>query len=106
LGRPRHSRCSEAGSGACRTVLDGIPLAWTGYILLIDGIVFMLRGSSWATNRREFVFLALVSVPLWVVFEGYNLPSKTGTSTCPKISSSATPGAWAFATISPGLPDS
>ncbi len=50
------------------------PFAWTGYILLVDGIVYKLRGSSWLTdNRREFVFLAIVSIPLWVVFEGYNL---------------------------------
>ena len=50
------------------------PFAWTGYILLVDGIVYKLRGSSWlTTNRSEFVFLAIVSIPLWVVFEGYNL---------------------------------
>src|SRR5688572_18364726 len=50
------------------------PFAWTGYILLLDGIVYRLRGSSWlTTSRSEFVFLALVSIPLWVVFEGYNL---------------------------------
>jgi hypothetical protein len=50
------------------------PIAWTGYIVLIDGYIFSKRGSSWLTaNRREFVFLALVSIPLWLVFEGYNL---------------------------------
>ena len=36
---------------------------------------------------REFAFLALVSIPLWLVFEGYNLSSATGsTSGCPKTS--------------------
>jgi hypothetical protein len=50
------------------------PFAWTGYILLVDGCVFSARGSSWlTTNRREFLFLAAVSIPLWVLFEGYNL---------------------------------
>jgi len=50
------------------------PFAWTGYILLLDGIVYRLRGSSWLTaNRGEFVFLSIASIPLWVVFEGYNL---------------------------------
>ena len=50
------------------------PIAWTGYILLLDGIIYKKRGSSWLMNhRREFVFLAAVSIPLWVVFEGYNL---------------------------------
>ncbi len=50
------------------------PLAWTGYILLVDGIIARKRGSSWlTTNPREFLFLALVSIPLWLVFEGFNL---------------------------------
>ena len=50
------------------------PFAWTGYILLLDGIVYRLRGSSWLTaNRSEFVFLSIASIPLWIVFEGYNL---------------------------------
>jgi len=49
------------------------PLAWTGYILLVDGLVWKRRGNSWLRNARgEFLFLALASVPLWVVFELYN----------------------------------
>jgi hypothetical protein len=49
------------------------PIAWTGYILLVDAFVWKRRGSSWLRNRpAEFVFLACVSVPLWVVFELYN----------------------------------
>lgn len=49
------------------------PIAWTGYILFVDGIVWKRRGSSWLSDARaEFCFLALVSVPLWVVFEIYN----------------------------------
>jgi hypothetical protein len=49
------------------------PIAWTGYILLVDGVVWVRRGSSWLrTARPEFVFLAIVSVPLWVIFEMYN----------------------------------
>lgn len=50
------------------------PIAWTGYILFIDGLVWKRRGSSWLTTARpEFAFLALVSIPLWLVFEFYNL---------------------------------
>ena len=26
------------------------PIAWTGYILLVDGIVYKQRGSSWLTT--------------------------------------------------------
>jgi hypothetical protein len=49
------------------------PISWTGYILFIDAIVWKRRGSSWLSDApREFVFLAIVSVPLWLVFEGYN----------------------------------
>ncbi len=50
------------------------PIAWTGYILLIDGIVWKRRGDSWlTTSRPEFAFLAVASIPLWLVFEFYNL---------------------------------
>jgi hypothetical protein len=49
------------------------PVCWTGYILLADGVVWRIRGSSWLSNARaEFLFLSVASVPLWVVFEIYN----------------------------------
>lgn len=50
------------------------PIAWTGFILFADGIVWRARGRSWLrSSPREFVFLALVSIPLWLVFEFFNL---------------------------------
>jgi hypothetical protein len=49
------------------------PIAWTGFILFADGIVWRARRDSWIrSSPREFVFLALVSIPLWLVFEFYN----------------------------------
>ncbi len=49
------------------------PIAWTGYIACVDGLVWYRVGSSWLQDaRQEFVFLAAVSVPSWVVFELYN----------------------------------
>ena len=49
------------------------PICWTGFILFADSVVYRARGRSWVrTNPREFALLALVSVPLWLVFEGYN----------------------------------
>ena len=49
------------------------PIAWTGYILFADAVVWQRRGSSWLRNNRaELLFLACVSIPLWVVFEMYN----------------------------------
>jgi hypothetical protein len=82
------------------------PFAWTGYILLVDGLVFKLRGSSWMmTNRSEFMFLAIVSIPLWVVFEGYNrLIDNWYYINLPQNLVVRYFGyAWAFATISPGI---
>ncbi len=49
------------------------PIAWTGYILFVDGWIWHRRGESPISNdRAEMVFLALVSVPLWTIFEQYN----------------------------------
>jgi hypothetical protein len=50
------------------------PLMWTGYILLVDGWVAARAGTSWLTGRkREFGFLALLSVLSWLLFEVYNM---------------------------------
>jgi hypothetical protein len=49
------------------------PIAWTGYILFADAIVWKRRGASWLRNYpAEMLFIACVSVPLWVIFEFYN----------------------------------
>jgi hypothetical protein len=49
------------------------PIAWTGFILLADGIVWVRRGNSWIRNNpAELFFATCVSVPLWVLFEFYN----------------------------------
>ena len=49
------------------------PIAWTGYILFVDGLVWRRRASSLLRdNRAEALFIAIVGIPLWVVFEYYN----------------------------------
>lgn len=49
------------------------PIAWTGYILLVDAWVWKRRGASWRRNHpAELLFLACVSVPMWGLFELYN----------------------------------
>jgi len=49
------------------------PIAWTGYILFADAVVWKGRGNSWLRNNAaELFFAACVSVPLWVIFEIYN----------------------------------
>lgn len=48
-------------------------VAWTAYILLVDAIVWNRCGSSWIRSApAEFAFLAILSIPLWLVFECYN----------------------------------
>ena len=50
------------------------PIAWTGFILFADAIVHRARGESWMrSSPGEFAALALVSIPLWLVFEAFNL---------------------------------
>jgi hypothetical protein len=49
------------------------PIAWSGYILFVDGLVWRRRGSSLLRDdRAEALFIGIVGVPLWVVFEYYN----------------------------------
>jgi hypothetical protein len=49
------------------------PICWTGFILFADSIVWRARGRSWIRSApREFTALALASIPLWLVFEGFN----------------------------------
>ena len=82
------------------------PFAWTGYIVLVDAIVYRKRGSSWLTRDfREFLFLAVVSIPLWVVFEGYNLLIRNWhyINLPPNPVVRYLGYAWAFATISPAI---
>jgi len=50
------------------------PICWTGFIIFADAIVFRARGNSWIhSNPREFTLLTLASIPLWLVFEFFNL---------------------------------
>lgn len=55
-----------------RTHLLFFPL-WLGYILVVDGLVLYRRGTSLLTrNKRAFVGLFLVSMPIWWLFEAVN----------------------------------
>ena len=50
-------------------------LSWTGYVLLLDGIVARLTGRSYLTTARvECVLVVLVSIACWWLFEWYNAP--------------------------------
>ncbi|HEX5476130.1 MAG TPA: hypothetical protein VFX12_15840 [Vicinamibacterales bacterium] len=83
------------------------PIAWTGYILLVDGLVWRRRGDSWLRNARaEFCFLAAASIALWVVFELYNafaLHNWYYVNLPANALLRYFGYAWAFATISPAI---
>ena len=50
------------------------PVVWSGFLLLIDGLVWTLGGISlMAPSPRRFWRLATWSLPLWMIFEAYNL---------------------------------
>lgn len=83
------------------------PIAWTGWILFADGLVWKRRGSSWISDApSELLVLGFLSVPLWIVFELYN---KFGIRNwyyvgLPEFLPLRYLGyAWSFATIWPAL---
>src|SRR5881409_2838028 len=82
------------------------PIAWTGFIIFTDAIVFRARGGSWMRSApQELALLALASIPLWLVFEGYN---RVLGNWCyvglPENPALRTFGyAWSFATIWPAI---
>ena len=82
------------------------PVMWTGVILLMDGLVFRLRGRSWImTRRREIPLLVLASVGVWLIFEAYNLHLRNWRyEGLPDSSLLRDLGyLWSFATIMPGV---
>ena len=49
-------------------------LAWSGYVAAADSAVFSMRGRSlMRSGPRAFVWLAAISIFLWLPFEWYNL---------------------------------
>lgn len=58
--------------GGLRTQLLFTPL-WVGYILTLDGLVFVRKGTSlWTRSRTRFLGLFAMSAPLWWLFEILN----------------------------------
>lgn len=82
------------------------PIAWTGYLLLVDGMVWTLAGDSIiSSSPRRFCLLVSSSVPLWLIFEAYNLRLENwayvGLPASPWLSGFGY--AWSFATIWPAI---
>jgi len=51
------------------------PIVWTGYILLVDALVYKIKGRSLLMNDRlEFMLVAVISIAGWWLCEFYNAP--------------------------------
>jgi hypothetical protein len=88
------------------------PLCWTGFILVVDGLLER-RGGSWLRGRAsELLLMAALSVPSWLLFELYDrprfwLPGRPELwwhySGLPPWPWRAIGYSWSFATITPAL---
>jgi len=82
------------------------PMVWTCYILLADACVLAIGGRSRLHDEPwQFLGVALLSIPLWLIFEAYNLRLQNWTYTgVPEPWPLALLGyGWSFATITPGI---
>jgi hypothetical protein len=82
------------------------PIAWSSYILIADAAVLALTNRSRLNDASIVVArLAFLSIPLWMIFEGYNLRLQNWTYVgVPRAWPAALLGyAWSFATITPAV---
>jgi hypothetical protein len=82
------------------------PIAWTAYILIADAAVLALTNRSRLYDAPITVArMALLSVPLWLIFEAYNLRLQNWTYVgVPREWPLALLGyGWSFATITPAI---
>src|ERR1700756_4887873 len=50
------------------------PIAWSAYILIADAATFAITGRSRLNDAPlSLARMALLSIPLWLIFEAYNL---------------------------------
>jgi hypothetical protein len=51
------------------------PIVWTGYILITDALLYMVKGRSLlVTDRLELLVVMFISISGWWLFEFYNAP--------------------------------
>jgi hypothetical protein len=82
------------------------PIAWSAYILIADAAVLALTGRSRLNDAPIVVArMALLSIPLWLIFEGYNLRLHNWTYVgVPRGWATMVFGyGWSFATITPAI---
>jgi hypothetical protein len=82
------------------------PIAWTANLLIVDAAVLAIRGRSRMHDAPgRFLLTALLSIPLWLIFEAYNLRLANWTYVgLPMSRAAAWLGyGWSFATITPAI---
>jgi hypothetical protein len=82
------------------------PIAWSAYILIADAAVLALTNRSRLHDAPiTLARMALLSIPLWLIFEAYNLRLGNWTYTgVPLYWPAAIAGyGWSFATITPAV---
>jgi hypothetical protein len=82
------------------------PIAWSAYILIADAAVLSLTHRSRLHDAPlTLARMALLSIPLWLIFEAYNLRLKNWTyvGVPPGWTSIVFGYAWSFATITPAI---
>ncbi len=82
------------------------PVAWTGYIAVVDAAVLSLAGESlWHGRGRELLAATAVSAPFWLIFEAYNLRLENWkyVHLPPNLAVRYFGYAWAFSTIWPAM---
>jgi hypothetical protein len=82
------------------------PFAWTSYILIADAAIFAITGHSRLREEpRGLLKMAALSIPLWLIFEAYNLRlANWAYAGLPESRIERWFGyGWSFATITPGI---
>jgi hypothetical protein len=81
------------------------PIAWTAYILIADGAVLALTNRSRLHDAPITIArMALLSIPLWLIFEAYNLRLQNWTYVgVPHWPLALLGYGWSFATITPAI---
>jgi hypothetical protein len=82
------------------------PIAWSAYILSADAAVLAQTGRSRLNDAPLTVArMALLSIPLWLIFEAYNLRLHNWTYVGVPLGWTATilGYGWSFATITPAM---
>jgi len=82
------------------------PIAWSAYLLIADSAVFAITGRSRMRNApRDFLRVTVLSIPLWLIFEAYNLRLQNWEYTGVPVTLvwGLLGYSWSFATITPAI---